>query len=166
MTNWSNPQRSRLVRVRRRIGTPPTGSRHFGVSSEWGRSRVAQPAARMTAFIFDPASCNPCATPHFAGLGQKGVQVSPPRPPGRLRTVEVLSLGANALLIEEASAVDLDAIVVADGPLARVRIAGLSAQERAIRVARKVGATRVHVLAAPADRAALAGWRGEAVRVE
>ena len=60
---------------------------------------------------------------------------------------------------------DLDAIVVADGPLARVRIAGLSAQERAIRVARKVGATRVHVLAAPADRAALAGWRGEAVLV-
>ena len=32
------------------MGTPPTGSSVLGVSSEWGRSRVAQPAARMTAF--------------------------------------------------------------------------------------------------------------------
>ena len=51
ITNWSKPQRRRLVIVRRRIGTPPTGSRVFGVSSECGRSRVAQPAARITAFI-------------------------------------------------------------------------------------------------------------------
>src|SRR5688572_8290896 len=50
MTNWSIPQRRRLVIVRRRIGTPPTGKSVFGVSSEYGRSRVAQPAARMTAF--------------------------------------------------------------------------------------------------------------------
>src|SRR6185312_961359 len=97
----------------------------------------------MTAFIFDPAICNPCATPHFAGLGQKSVQLSPQQPWRRLRSVEVLSLGADGLLIVEATAVELDAIVVADGPLARVRIAGLSARERAIRVARKVGAARV-----------------------
>src|SRR5580698_11467962 len=51
MTNWSKPQRRRLVIVRRRIGTPPTGSSVFGVSSECGRSRVAQPAAKMTAFM-------------------------------------------------------------------------------------------------------------------
>lgn len=60
---------------------------------------------------------------------------------------------------------DLDAIVVADGPLARVRIAGLSARERAIRVARKVGATRVHVLEGASDREKLAGWRGDRVLV-
>src|SRR5689334_22562202 len=58
MTNWSKPQRRRLVIVRRRIGTPPTGSSVFGVSSEWGRSRVAQPAARMTAFIFGRRSAS------------------------------------------------------------------------------------------------------------
>src|SRR5262249_15319087 len=37
------------------MGTPPTGSNVLGVSSEWGRSRVAQPAAKMTAFIWKPA---------------------------------------------------------------------------------------------------------------
>ncbi|HUJ56889.1 MAG TPA: CDP-alcohol phosphatidyltransferase family protein [Kofleriaceae bacterium] len=42
--------------------------------------------------------------------------------------------------------VELDAIVIADSPLARVKIAGLTARERAIRVARKVGATRVQVI--------------------
>lgn len=60
---------------------------------------------------------------------------------------------------------ELDAIVVADGPLARVRIAGLSARERAIRVARKVGAARVLVVESAADREKLASWRGEAVLV-
>jgi phosphatidylglycerophosphate synthase len=61
--------------------------------------------------------------------------------------------------------VDLDAIVIADGPLASVRIAGLTARERAIRVARKVGAAHVHLIEAPPDRAKLAGWRGGAVLV-
>lgn len=60
---------------------------------------------------------------------------------------------------------ELDAIVVADGPLARVRIAGLSARERAIRAARKVGAARVLVVESAADREKLASWRGEAVLV-
>ncbi|MBV8759717.1 MAG: CDP-alcohol phosphatidyltransferase family protein [Deltaproteobacteria bacterium] len=59
---------------------------------------------------------------------------------------------------------DLDAIVLADGPLSRVRIAGLSARERAVRVARKVGATRVHVIDGP-DRSALRGLRPNAVLV-
>ncbi|HEY1558076.1 MAG TPA: CDP-alcohol phosphatidyltransferase family protein [Kofleriaceae bacterium] len=50
---------------------------------------------------------------------------------------------------------ELDAVVLADDPLARVRIAGLSARERAIRVARKVGATRVTVVDEPAARGQL-----------
>jgi phosphatidylglycerophosphate synthase len=46
---------------------------------------------------------------------------------------------------------ELDAIVLAVDPLANVRIAGLTAKERAIRVARRVGATRVLVVEQPAD---------------
>ncbi len=49
----------------------------------------------------------------------------------------------------------LDAIVLAESPLARVRIAGLAAVERAVRVAKRVGAEHVHVVATAADRAAL-----------
>jgi phosphatidylglycerophosphate synthase len=51
---------------------------------------------------------------------------------------------------------ELDAVVLSDA-LSRVKIAGLSAGERAVRVARRVGATRVLVF----DRAggALAAWR-------
>lgn len=60
---------------------------------------------------------------------------------------------------------ELDAVVLADDPLADVRIAGLSARERAVRVARKVGASRVIVVDSAADRAALASWRGERVLV-
>jgi phosphatidylglycerophosphate synthase len=51
---------------------------------------------------------------------------------------------------------ELDAIVLARGPLARVRIAGLSARERCVRVARKVGATRVLVVETDEDPVA---WR-------
>jgi len=54
-------------------------------------------------------------------------------------------------------AFELDAIVLADDPLARVRIAGLPAYERARRVALRVGATRVLVL--DAERDGLAAWR-------
>jgi phosphatidylglycerophosphate synthase len=60
--------------------------------------------------------------------------------------------------------VELDAIVLADSELSRVRIAGLTARERAIRVARKAGATRVHVIDGP-DRSALRGLRPSAVLV-
>lgn len=60
---------------------------------------------------------------------------------------------------------DLDAIVLAESPLARVRIAGLSARERAIRVARRVGARRIHVVASPADRAPLGGLAGASILV-
>lgn len=59
---------------------------------------------------------------------------------------------------------ELDAIVLADSPLSRVRIAGLTARERAIRVARKAGAARVHVIDGP-DRSALGGLRPSAVLV-
>ena len=55
---------------------------------------------------------------------------------------------------------DLDAIVLADSSLAAVRIAGLSARERAIRVAQRVGATRVYVADSAAQRAALVAWHG------
>lgn len=56
-------------------------------------------------------------------------------------------------------ALELDAIVLADAPLARVRIAGLPAYERAARVARRVGATRVVIVDAQRDE--LAAWRGD-----
>lgn len=59
---------------------------------------------------------------------------------------------------------ELDAIVLADSPLSRVRIAGLTARERAIRVVKKVGATRVHVIDS-ADRSSLRGLRPSAVLV-
>jgi len=52
---------------------------------------------------------------------------------------------------------ELDAVVLSDA-LSRVRIAGLSAGERAVRVARRAGATRVLVVA-PGDRGELAAWR-------
>ncbi len=55
---------------------------------------------------------------------------------------------------------DLDAVVLADSSLAAVRIAGLSARERAIRVAQRVGATRVHVVDTAAQRAELVAWYG------
>jgi hypothetical protein len=54
----------------------------------------------------------------------------------------------------------LDAIVLASDPLARVRIAGLSARERAVRVAKRIGAERVHVVESDESRAALESWRG------
>ncbi|HTR49673.1 MAG TPA: CDP-alcohol phosphatidyltransferase family protein [Kofleriaceae bacterium] len=50
---------------------------------------------------------------------------------------------------------DLDAVVLADDPRSHVRIAGLSARERAVRVARKVGATSVTVVDEPGQRARL-----------
>jgi hypothetical protein len=57
--------------------------------------------------------------------------------------------------------VELDAIVLADDPLAQVRIAGLTAMERAIRVARRVGATRVNLVRKPDDRRELVAWRDD-----
>ena len=54
---------------------------------------------------------------------------------------------------------EIDAIVVAEGPLASVRIAGLAARERSVRVAARVGARRVHVIEGPTDRAELRAWR-------
>ncbi len=57
---------------------------------------------------------------------------------------------------------ELDAIVLAEDPLSRVRIAGLSVRERCVRVARRVGATRVIVVD---DRAQLAGITSERVLV-
>lgn len=53
---------------------------------------------------------------------------------------------------------DLAAIVLADGPDAGRRVAGLSLAERARRVAARAGAARVLTIAGEADRAALAGW--------
>ncbi|MGE0402330.1 MAG: CDP-alcohol phosphatidyltransferase family protein [Kofleriaceae bacterium] len=55
--------------------------------------------------------------------------------------------------------VPFDAIVLADDPLARVKIAGLEAHERARRVARKVGAQRVLVVENADDRARVVSWR-------
>jgi len=56
--------------------------------------------------------------------------------------------------------VELDAIVLALGDLPRVKIAGLSARERGVRVARRVGATRVLVVENLAQLAELSAWRG------
>ncbi len=50
----------------------------------------------------------------------------------------------------------MDALVLAVDPLAKVRIAGLTAKERAVRVARRMGAERVLVVE---DTAQVAGWR-------
>jgi phosphatidylglycerophosphate synthase len=52
----------------------------------------------------------------------------------------------------------LDAIILADGPHARDRVAGLSLRERAVRVAGRAGATRVLVIDGPDDRARIAAW--------
>lgn len=55
---------------------------------------------------------------------------------------------------------DLDAVVLA-GPLSQVKIAGLTAQERAVRVARRVGASRI-LIAEPAGGGSvgeLTTWR-------
>src|ERR1041384_1771534 len=51
---------------------------------------------------------------------------------------------------------ELDAIVLT-GALSRVRIAGLSAEERAVRVARRVGAVRVTIVGEA--RGELEAWR-------
>ena len=54
---------------------------------------------------------------------------------------------------------NLDAIVLADDALSRVKIAGLTARERAERVAKKVGAERVFVV--EGNRAVLTAWRAQ-----
>jgi hypothetical protein len=56
---------------------------------------------------------------------------------------------------------ELDAIVLAEGELADVVIAGLSARERGVRVARRAGATRVIVVGDAAARADLTAWHGD-----
>jgi phosphatidylglycerophosphate synthase len=60
--------------------------------------------------------------------------------------------------------VDLDAIVLAHSALSTVRIAGLSCCERALRVVKKLGATRTFVVEDPAQVAELASWRGPSQR--
>jgi len=52
----------------------------------------------------------------------------------------------------------LHAIVLADGPAADMRVAGLTLRERARRVATRAGAIRVLVVERPEDRAAIAAW--------
>src|SRR5687767_11274001 len=54
----------------------------------------------------------------------------------------------------------LDAIVIAKDPVSRVYIAGVRARERAVRVAKKVGAQRVLVLDEESTREDIAAWRG------
>ncbi len=55
--------------------------------------------------------------------------------------------------------VPFDAIVIADDPLARIKIAGLAARERARRVASRVGARRVFLVENAEDRARVVAWR-------
>jgi len=59
------------------------------------------------------------------------------------------------------AAMELDAVVLCDA-LSRHAIAGLSARERAVRVARRAGATRVRVVddSATGSRDGLVAWRG------
>ncbi len=54
-------------------------------------------------------------------------------------------------------ALQLDAIILADDPLAKVKIAGLTARERATRVATRIGASRVLVVDGPRDQ--VTAWR-------
>ncbi|HEX5061038.1 MAG TPA: CDP-alcohol phosphatidyltransferase family protein [Kofleriaceae bacterium] len=53
---------------------------------------------------------------------------------------------------------NLHAIVLAADPLSQVRIAGLSACERAVRVAKRIGAESVHVVDDDNSRASLESW--------
>src|ERR1044071_4335644 len=156
----------RLVIVRRRIGTPPTGRSVLGVSSEYGRSRVAQPAARMTAFMAGRrAQCNPHARTGFSYLPRAGVQLSPDRGRERHRGDQFLSpcrhprepFNTAPAMVQLAVAMELDAVVLFDA-LSQQRIAGLTAGERAVRVARRAGATRVLVV--DRVREPLIAWRG------
>jgi hypothetical protein len=78
--------------------------------------------------------------------------------PTRHRGCANPSLAKVAIAIVELGAVDFDAVVLADSPRAHVRVAGLSARERAIRVARLAGAARVHAVDDAAMRAALIAW--------
>jgi len=55
--------------------------------------------------------------------------------------------------------VELDAIVLATHVSSRVRVAGLTARERAVRVVGKVGATRVFVVDDDAQLGELVAWR-------
>lgn len=55
--------------------------------------------------------------------------------------------------------VPFDAVVIADDPLARIKIAGLEVRERARRVAHKVGAQRVFLVENADDRARVVTWR-------
>ncbi|HEY0990381.1 MAG TPA: hypothetical protein VGD80_25185, partial [Kofleriaceae bacterium] len=148
-----------MVIVRRRIGTPPTGNSVFGVSSEYGRNRVAHPAARITAFIGGHrAQCNPHAHTSFSHLSIAAVQLSPDRLRERLRSDQFLSphrhhldgvsplpVQRMSLCVQVAMAMELDAVVLSSS-LSRIRIAGVSAEQRAVRVARRVGAARVLVV--------------------
>jgi phosphatidylglycerophosphate synthase len=59
---------------------------------------------------------------------------------------------------------DLDAIVLATDALSRVRVAGLTACERAVRVAKKAGAVRVLVVEEASALTELAAWRGSSHR--
>jgi CDP-alcohol phosphatidyltransferase len=79
------------------------------------------------------------------------------REPARTGNASAGGGNPRVVSVEVAVAMELDAVVLSDA-LSRVRIAGLSAGERAIRVARRVGATRVLVVA-PGDRGELAAWR-------
>src|SRR5215471_14141585 len=134
MTNWSIPHRIRLVMVRRRMGTPATGSRVFGVSSEYGRSRVAQPAARMTAFIEVRLSCNDHAQREFGHLEWKRVESSPPEAGSRNSIAQFLPRVRHRSAVlwschRRPMTAVLDALVLADGPSADLRVAGLTLRE-------------------------------------
>lgn len=57
----------------------------------------------------------------------------------------------------------LHAIVLADGPNAGRKVAGLTLRERGRRVAARVGAVRVLMIDRPEDRATIAGWWREGI---
>jgi len=65
---------------------------------------------------------------------------------------------STSLSVDAMSDPTFDAVVLAEGPLASLEVVGLTLGERARRVAAKVGARRVLVIASPAERAAIAAW--------
>jgi hypothetical protein len=106
---------------------------------------------------------------NFGYLCIRTVQLSTDRARERLRSDQFLSpdchrldgngwrYNAFQLYVQVAIlAMELDAIVLIDA-LSRVRIAGLSVEQRAVRVARRVGAARVLVIGAARDE--LIAWR-------
>ena len=138
-----------------------------GVSSECGRSRVAQPAARMTAFMEAGRVCNQCASTDFRHLSTRTCSTFTRSATGApsIRQIPVTSSVRSAIATagvargdvhveacRVSTAGDLDAIVLADDPLVARADRRDSPRASAPCGSRaRVGATRVLVIDGAGD---------------